>query len=395
MTELPLELLASPLHGQPVDELAAPVLAAFSERTGVALRPGTEAAGEGPVAAFLLLTGGTEGKLLSAVEGRVGPVVVLTHGAHNSLAAGLEATARLRREGRKTVLLHLGDPEIREKLPAAAGAVGLARALRGKRIGLVGGVSPWLVASAPEPAVLEGKLGLEVMEVPLEAVLERLPQAGPPADGPGEGIGREEREMGPRVERALARLGEELRLDAITVACFGLLKHGLTACWALARLADRGVPAGCEGDLTGLLLLMLSHELTGGPGFLANPVEVDVRRERLLLAHCTVPLSLTAGFRLRTHFESGLGLAIAGELTPGPYTLARFGGEELEHAFIVEGTVLPETPSREDLCRTQVFFKAPKGALRRLLEEPLGNHHVLIPGHHRPVLSTFHRLFLA
>jgi len=61
----------------------------------------------------------------------------------------------------------------------------------------------------------------------------------------------------------------------------------------------------------------------------------------------------------------------------------------------VEGNVLPECPGREELCRTQVVFKAPKGALRKLLDEPLGNHHVLIPGHHRPTLSTFHNLFLA
>ncbi|MFN3346761.1 MAG: hypothetical protein ACK42E_03000, partial [Candidatus Bipolaricaulaceae bacterium] len=144
-----------------------------------------------------------------------------------------------------------------------------------------------------------------------------------------------------------------------------------------------------------LLALILSWLITGRPGFLANPVEADLRRERLLLAHCTVPFSLVESFELRTHFESGLGLAVAGRISPGPYTLLRFGGKALEKAFIVEGSVLSEHPGREDLCRTQVWFKMPKGAIEKLLREPLGNHHVLLSGHHRPLLSLFHQVFLA
>ena len=201
--------------------------------------------------------------------------------------------------------------------------------------------------------------------------------------------------MGPRVYSALKSLVEEHGLSAISIACFGLLKQGLTACWALSRLSDEGTPGGCEGDLPALLALLCAQALTGRPGFLANPSEIDPKRERLVLAHCTVPLSLTSDFRLRTHFESGIGLAIAGRLQPGPYTLVRFGDPDLAQGFFVEGSVLPEHPGREDLCRTQVVFKAPKGALQKLLREPLGNHHVLIPGQHRAVLSAFHKLFLA
>jgi len=390
---LPVKLLASPLQTQLIGSLAEPVLAAFEEATGVVLVP-TEDLPPGPGIAALLLTGGTEARLLELAADTPGPVLVLTHGAHNSLPAGLEAVARLRQEGRPVRLVHLGDEGAQRELPALARAFGLAQALRGKRVGLVGKPSPWLVASSPDPEVLWTKLGVEVVELPLEEVLGRLPQEAPAAEGEGEGIGPEARAMGPRVEAALSELVAELELDAVSVACFDLLPHSLTACWALAHLADRGIPGGCEGDLTGLLTLMLSQELTGGPGFLANPVEVDVRGERLVLAHCTVPLSLTSRFRLRTHFESGIGLAIAGEFLPGPYTLVRFGGPRLEEAFVVEGTVLPERPGREDLCRTQVVFKAPRGALRKLLQEPLGNHHALVPGLHRRVLSLFHSLFL-
>ena len=391
---LPVKLLASPLQDRSILDIAQPVLAAWEAATGVTLVP-QEGFPRGPGLAMLLLTGGSEAKLLEAAAAVPGPLLILTHDAHNSLPAGMEAAARLREDGRTVKLVHLGDEQGRRRLVPLARALCLGQTLWGKRIGLIGGASPWLVASSPKHEVLRKKLGVEVVELALEEVLRRLPEEAPAAEGPGKGITEEERRMGPRVHMALKRLIEEQRLSAVSIACFGLLEHRLTACWALARLADQGIPAGCEGDLTGLLVLMLAQELTGGPGFLANPADVDPKRERLILAHCTVPLSLVEDFRLRTHFESGLGLAIAGALRPGPYTLVRFGGPRLERTFIVEGTVLPERPGREDLCRTQVAFKAPRGALAKLLSEPLGNHHVLIPGHHRAVLSAFHELYLA
>ena len=352
-----------------------------------------EAIADEPLPALLFLTGGTEHLALEFAGNVQKSLLLLAHFGHNSLPAALETLARLREEGRKAWLLTEADGE---ELLRFARVAALGRALRGKRVGLIGGASPWLVASSPDPSVFREKLGLEVVEVPLSALRERIPSDSEILpEGEAVGIGEAERRMAGRVYSGLKALIADYRLSALSIACFGLLSEGCTACWALARLSDEGLPAGCEGDLPALLALWLGQILTGSPGFLANPAEVDRKRERLLLAHCTAPFSLVEGFALRTHFESGIGLAVAGKLKPGPYTLFRLGGRRLEKAFIVEGTVLPERPGREDLCRTQVWFKMPKGALAKLLREPLGNHHVLVPGHHRPVLSLFHEVFLA
>ncbi len=389
---LPVLPLLSSLHSG-AEKLTREVTIAFSERSGVELLPlgEVEALAE-PVPVLLVLTGGTEERALEFLARARGGAVLLSHPAHNSLPAALEIAARLREEGKAARLVHLGAGA--EELPVLARAVALARALRGKQVGLVGEPSPWLVASSPDPAILRGKLGIEVVPIPLEEVLARVPAAAPPVEGEGKGIGAEERGVGARVHVALRSLVEERGLDAFSIACFGLLPHRMTACWALACLADDGVPAGCEGDLPALLALLVAQELTGGPGFLANPADVDLKGETLTLAHCTVPLALTRSRLLRTHFESGLGLAVAGEVKPGPYTLVRFGGKDLDQGFFVEGRVLDERVGREDLCRTQVRFKMPRGAMERLLREPLGNHHVLVPGHHRGVLETFADLVL-
>lgn len=357
------------------------------------LPKGEEEMAKEPLPALLFLTGGTEHLALQFAGKVQKPLLLLAHFGHNSLPAALESLARLREEGRRAWLITEASGE---ELLRFARVAALGRELWGRRVGLIGGASPWLVASSPDFSVFREKLGLEIVEIPLSALRARIP-SDPEILPQGEalGIGESERRMAGRVYAGLQALIREYGLSALSIACFGLLSEGCTACWGLARLSDEGLPAGCEGDLPALLGLWLSQLLTNSPGFLANPAEVDLKGERLLLAHCTVPLSLAESFALRTHFESGIGLAVAGKLRPGPYTLFRLGGKRLEKAFIVEGTVLPEWPGREDLCRTQVWFKMPKGALEKLLREPLGNHHVLIPGHHRPILRLFHEVFLS
>jgi L-fucose isomerase-like protein len=384
--------LASGLPGHA--PLLDPVAAAFREQAGVEIVPvEPDAVAAEPAHVLLVLTGGTESQALE-LAARARAVVLLSHPGHNSLPAALEIAARLRQDGRPVRLAHLGAES--PSLPVLAQAIALARGLRGKRVGLVGTPSPWLVASSPSPRVVGDALGIQVAEFPLDALLARLPAHGTGRpEGAGVGIGDEERGMAARVYAALDRLVRDERLAGLTVACFGLLPHRMTACWALCRLSDAGVPAGCEGDLPALIALLVAQELTGGPGFLANPADVDLKRGTLTLAHCTVPLRLTRSHRLRPHFESGIGLAVGGRVNPGAYTLVRFGGARLEQGFFVEGTVTDEDVAREDLCRTQVRFKMPKGAIGRLLAEPLGNHHVLVPGHHRAVLTEFRDLFLA
>ncbi len=396
MTDAKLAVLPL-LSGLPghLAPLLDPVISAFQEREGVNLVPlDAPAVAAEPAHVLLLLTGGTEGEALEFAARARGPIVLLSHPGHNSLPAALEVAGRLRQDGRPVRLAHLGTG--RHALPVLAAAIALARRLGGARWGLLGDPSPWLVASSPDPALLQRKLGITVVRFPLDAVLARLPKTGAaPPTGEGAGIGKDERRMAARVHAALERLAREEDLAALTIACFGLLPHRMTACWALSQLSDAGIPGGCEGDLPALLALATAQALTDGPGLLANPADVDLKGETITLAHCTVPLRLTRSHTLRTHFESGLGLAVAGEIRPGPYTLVRFGGARLERGFFVEGTVLPADSLREDLCRTQVRFKMPRGAIQRLLADPLGNHHVLIPGPHRAVLTAFHDLFLS
>jgi L-fucose isomerase-like protein len=121
---------------------------------------------------------------------------------------------------------------------------------------------------------------------------------------------------------------------------------------------------------------------------MANPSHVDAGTGLLCLAHCTVARSLVTRWELRSHFESGLGVALAGDLPPGPVTLVRLGGRRLDDLFLAEGEAAPAAP-REDLCRTQVDVRLDPAVVEELLQRPLGNHLVLVPGQHAARLGSW------
>ena len=198
-----------------------------------------------------------------------------------------------------------------------------------------------------------------------------------------------------RVHAALRRMVDAGRLDAVSVRCFDLVtRRRTTGCLALARLCDEGVIAGCEGDLVATVAMLWVQRLLGVLPWMANPSRVDRGRGILSLAHCTVPPSLTTGYRLRTHFESGLGVGIQGVLPPGPVTLLRLGGERMQELRALDAVLVANT-DHPDLCRTQVEVEVGREALEDLLARPLGNHVVVAAGHHAATLRRWHETMIA
>jgi L-fucose isomerase-like protein len=179
------------------------------------------------------------------------------------------------------------------------------------------------------------------------------------------------------------------RLDAVAVRCFDLVtRRGTSGCLALSALNDAGTVAACEGDLASAVGMLWVKELLGSASWMANPSHADPSSGLLRLAHCTVARSLVTSWELRSHFESGLGVAIAGDLGEGAVTLVRLGGRRLDELFLAEGEAV-SVPRREDVCRTQVDVRLAPGAVDELLERPLGNHLLLVPGHHAARLRAF------
>jgi L-fucose isomerase-like protein len=403
-------VVASTLHdAQAVSSLTAPMRALLDELGGVAI---DDASLPGPHL-FVVATGGTERLLLDAIADRrvahpSEPTLLVAHRAHNSLPASLETLAAIQQSGGRGRIVSLtGRSETDQAtLDAAVGDLEAIAAMQSARLGVIGGPSSWLVASRPDADVVRRRWGPEVVTVESTRMIELTRTPVTPtgvlaerfttvADPVRSTVDRRAVNDAMGVRSALLDVLDNDELDAVTVRCFDLLTDpGTSGCLALASLNDDGIVAGCEGDVPSALAMLWVRHLLGQPTWMANPATLDVERNELILAHCTVAPSMVESFALDTHFESGMGVGISGQFALGPVTLIRLGGTDLDECWIAEGNIVA-TGDDADLCRTQVTVALSSGNVNDLLTHPLGNHLVLAAGHHEQRLRSWWRLAVA
>ena len=332
-------------------------------------------------------TGGAEGifkALLPEMLARgIDRYYLLTSGKSNSLAASLEILSYLRQQGLRGEVLHGSDTYVSERIHTLEKVQEARSRLKEMRIGVIGQPSDWLIASQADPIALLDKLGIRMVEVPMEELLVEIGKAqGEPAP--------EEQEMTQKVRdaypgavkiyNALRVLVGKYELDAFTLRCFDLLTTvGNTGCLALSCFNSEGIPASCEGDVPALISMIISHVLTGVSGFQANPARIDVQTGRILFAHCTIPFNMVEDWQFDTHFESGIGVGIHGIFPVGPVTVFKVSGDLKRH-FVAEGELL-DNQYEDNLCRTQVNLQLRPEDARYFLTDPIGNHHIIVPGH--------------
>ena len=352
--------------------------------------------------ALLVLTGGVEREVIKTIAQLPSPALLIAHPAHNSLPASLEILARIRQDGGEGRILFGKPEEIVAGLRQEAAIAGAWDALRFSRVGLIGEPSDWLVASDVDRAFLKGRLSIELVEIRIDELLERIAEASASKRMINGFVKKAEAVVEPDAERlrgagaiykGLRSVVDEHRLAACTVRCFDLIqKLENTGCYALSRLSDEGVPAGCEGDLQSLFSLFIAYLLTDQTAFMGNVASVATADRVIGIAHCTCPLTMTATYTIRSHFETGTGVGIAGTMPTGECTLFRIGGERLDQLFIREGRTEANV-FRDDLCRTQVRVVCDR-PIDELLAAPLGNHHILLAGHHGDTIERFFARYL-
>lgn len=397
MNKIEILTHASKLHDKAqLDALKSKLLGDLREIADFEIAEVKKPSGE-CLAVILVLTGGVEREVLKTVAQLPPPSILLAHPGQNSLPASLEILARIRRDGGEGRIL-FGDaasivPELQLELVLASAW----KSLRFSRIGLIGEPSEWLVASDVDSAFLKGRLAVDLITVDIKELMDHIRSATVSRKELTAFTREAEAVIGPNPEQireaitvyqGLRALVDEYRLSACSVRCFDLVTDmHTTGCYALSRLNDEGIPAGCEGDLQTLFSLYIASLLSGQVAFMGNIASVDTDTQTVGIAHCMCPLSMAMHYTVYTHFESDLGIGISGTFPEGAYTMFRLGGERLDHLFVREGS-LENTEFRNDLCRTQLRLKMDE-PIDELLHSPLGNHHILVPGHHRTTIERF------
>ena len=331
-------------------------------------------------------TGGTEGIFKGLFpelrEKSDRPFYLLTSGKSNSLAASMEILSYLRQHHLCGEIIH-GRPEyIASRILLLEKVEGARRKMNGCRLGIIGKPSDWLISSCADADVVKQRLGMELVDVPMNTLLDTI--AAIPEKMPSESSDREMiRRSLPganRIYEALRDIIDKQQLQGFTLRCFDLLSTVKnTGCLALAKLNSEGCVAGCEGDVPARLSMKIIQSVTGLSGFQANPSAIDPETGEILFAHCTIPLNMVERYEFDTHFESGIGVGIRGYMKEGAVTVFKVSGD-LSRCYIAEGTLV-RNQSKPDLCRTQqVIQLSDKSQALYFLTNPIGNHHIIVPG---------------
>lgn len=338
-----------------------------------------------------VMTGGTEGifrELLPKLQGKTRQTILLLASDHsNSLAASVEILSYLRRKGVRGEILHGKPSYIRSRIESLEKVEDARRKLENIKLGVIGAPSDWLISSDVDREILLSRLGIRIQDIPMDELLDSLGDIPVPASSavkdslPGAG----------KIYEAIRGLVSAYGLNGLTIRCFDLLTAVRnTGCLALARLNSEGLVAGCEGDVPAMVSMAIGRAVCGVSGFQANPSSIDPETGEIVFSHCTIPLDMVSGHELDTHFESGIGVGIRGHFPEGPVTVFKVSGDLSRH-FICEGELV-SNGHRPDLCRTQVLLRLPAEAARYFLNEPIGNHHIIFPGHLGGILEDLLRI---
>ena len=338
-------------------------------------------------------TGGTEGifkKLLPDLQAKsISPFYLLTSGRSNSLAASMEILSYLRQNNMKGEIIHGSAVYITKRIKLLSQVEDARNTLLGSRLGIIGQPSDWLISSSVDERVVRQRFGVELVNIPMNELLDVISETPEPLSEDSSDIEaiRSSLPGANKIYKALKTLVENYQLQGFTLRCFDLLTAiKNTGCLALAKLNAEGIVAGCEGDVPAMISMMIVRSLLGVSGFQANPSRIDPETGELIFAHCTIPLNMVERFEYDTHFESGIGVGIRGFMKEGPVTVFKVCGDKSRH-FIAEG-YLTQNLSEPNLCRTQQKIQlTDKSQISYFLSNPIGNHHIILPGHYKALLE--------
>lgn len=335
---------------------------------------------------------GVECDFLKFYKNLKAPILLLTNGYNNSFAASLEILSFLKSKGIKGEILQGSIPYISKRIQTYRKVIETTKALKGARLGVIGKPSDWLIASDVNYQKVKSKTGIDLIDIDISELIDAT-EACHKIDMErrnqliGRGFSDIQVTDALKVYGALRSISAKYNLSGLTVRCFNLLGTvKTTGCVAVSFLNDDGIPSGCEGDIPSLISMFILNKLTDEKVFMANPSNINMEENSIILTNCAVPTSMCTSFSPDTHFESGIGIGIKGEIPIGAATLFKLSNTLDE--YFVSSMDIKENLSDKNLCGTQIKAVLNED-VKYFLKAPLGNHHLIITGNHTEIIDSF------
>ncbi|MEM3832692.1 MAG: hypothetical protein QW128_03710 [Thermoprotei archaeon] len=353
-------------------------------------------------AIIVVATGGTERIIKSIARSLEKPVLLVAHPSNNSLASSIEAYAVLHDEGLPVKLIYSNlDRDILHDIRKFIDICKVIYNIENSKLIQIGLPSPWILTSK-NPEIIKSRFGIDVIKLEVSDLIENAKNVR--EDDAKNIVNELKNKFGGIIEPnmedlvkaaefyfAIKNLTSQYNASGITVRCFDLIAYNVTACIGVSLSNDDGIVAGCESDLDSVLTMMIVHELTKEPVWMANVVRINPKDNTITLAHCTVATKMLDDLKksfLRSHFESGKSVSIQGLLKKSDITLVRLGGKNLNKMTVTTGKIVKNDLNDKNLCRTQVEIKL-NGDIEKFISNALGNHQILVYGYHVDNLLEF------
>jgi hypothetical protein len=311
------------------------------------------------------------------------------------------------------------SPKLLERLGTTLRALTMQKALKGARIGVIGGLAMTFYNMEVSTNALRARLGIEVAHHDIHELTGRM--AAIAADRSAaevtamtraariDGVSPAQMDLTARCALALRDMAAAGGYDALTVSDWPALQvdpgmhPGAAFTWV--EEVDQ-IPVASEGDVLGAVTQLAAKALTNRTGYLLDMTEPDLEAGQLLVWHGGGgPLFLAddRGAAWINHPMIGRGTAEGpchGAIADlvfrdGPVTLlriARDGGALFQMTAAVKG----RDPAGFTGCRgwVQDFTIADEAAsledvVATVMAHGLEHHFVLIEGHHAAVLAEF------
>lgn len=336
--------------------------------------------------ALFVVSGGSENHAKSILENSK-RMLILAMSENNSYAAATEIKTYCNQHKIDSVLYNIDhEINVQDKINNYIKSNDALNNLSQTKVGLIGKVSEWLISSDITKEILKEKLGIELEKIswndfPKYDTFSVNSDFLNHFNDSGFNL-----EDSSRVYNLLQDIIKLRELDAITVECFPLVRESkVTACLALSLFNTNTIAAGCEGDITSIAGKLIVKELTNQVPWMANIAGIE--EDKVFFAHCTIAIDLVSDYKINTHFETNEGTAVQGKFKSENVTVFRLNNE-LNKAFLSYGRIV-ERPERNDSCRTQIKVEIPTTDIQKLKNNPLGNHHLIIPGDQRELIEFF------
>ena len=353
-------------------------------------------------AVIIVATGGTERIIKSIVRSLEKPVLLIAYPYNNSLASSIEVLSILRDESLPVKLIYSNlDWDILHDVRRFINVCKAIYNIENTKLIQIGLPSPWILTSK-NPEIIKNKFGIDVIKLEVSDLIESAKKV---RDDDAKNIANELKNkfggiIEPKTEDlvkavkfylAIKNLTSQHSASSTTIRCFDLIAYDVTACIGVSLSNDDGIVAGCEADLDSVLTMMILHELTKEPVWMANIARINPKDNTITLTHCTIATKMIDDLKksfLRNHFESGKSVSIQGSLKKSDITLARLGGRNLDKMTIATGKIIKTDLRDPLLCRTQAEIKL-DGDVQRFIMNALGNHQILTYGNLTQELLDF------